>query len=114
MKEIIKELIRNNEDLHYPYLVLSNGERVKVSTYYLNEKYQRKDNLDLDLIGRDFDKEDYFVFCQKRARIELLPIVKSALKEDKRYSKLSLTNKGYYEILKKYDLIKELKESERE
>lgn len=54
--KIIKELISNAEDLHYPFLILDDGSKVKVATYYLNAKYPRKSNgIDLDL--KKFEKE---------------------------------------------------------
>lgn len=100
----IKEIKQNSENLHYPYLILSNGEVVGCRTMTLRAVYGESLG-----VGSLWNPTKEFNYEKEMARIELFPLLIPALKEAVVYSKLSLKHKGYFSICKDYDLIKELK-----
>ena len=64
--ETIKEIRQNKENLHYPYLLLSDNSLINIATYTMRALYG--DNP----IGKEYNKEQVFNFEKERAKIEVL------------------------------------------
>jgi hypothetical protein len=107
----IKELKANIENLHYPIIILDDGTQTNALTVSLRAVYKISALKDLcaELIGLDWRPQEIFNYEREQAKKELFPVLIKAFEQDKRYNKLSLKEKGYYNILKEYDLIEELK-----
>lgn len=108
LPQTIKEIKANCEDLHYPFLILSDGTQINARAMSLSFIYGSDKN-GLKCVGQEWKPNEILNYEKERAKIELFPILIKALKENKTYAKLSLIDKGYYEICKNYNLIKELK-----
>lgn len=96
---LIKEIQQNKENLHSPFVVLDNGERVNIAVFTLRALYGEGLG-----IGKEYNKEEVFNFEREQAIKELLPIVKKELSEVKTYNRLSQRAKGFYSILKNYKI----------
>lgn len=110
----IVNIMVNTENLQLPYVILSNNEKIAVNSMVLREVYAYSEIN--EIIGKEYNKDIIYNTYKTHALKEVIPLLINAINELKKsgitkgfYSKLSLKDKGYYEIAKTYNLMESIK-----
>lgn len=104
----------NNENLHIPILILEDGSEKMVNTLILRRVYGYSGDINIITIGQEFKEKEILEEYQKEAKITI-PELKEKITDLRRegkekgfYKYLDFRGKYLWEILKEFNLLKEI------